>query len=105
MSCPSWQWHRTGSSWSPVRTLPVAPLWCDLGFVQNSRGNKAALNLHPEFWVPRFEMQLAAAATVVASGTDSSSHAALVAGNAVTLQLQLRHESGQGQGRTSPGLR
>ena len=47
MSCPSWQWHRTGSSWSPVRTLPVAPLWCDLGFVPNSRGNKAAANLRP----------------------------------------------------------
>ena len=45
MSCPSWQWHRTGSHWSPVRTLPVAPLWCDLGFVQNSRGNKAAADL------------------------------------------------------------
>ena len=42
-----WQWHRTGSSWSPVRTLPVAPLWCDLGFVPNSRGNKAAANLRP----------------------------------------------------------
>ena len=47
MSCPSWQWHRTGSSWSPVRTLPVAPLWCDLGFFPNSRGNKAAANLRP----------------------------------------------------------
>ena len=47
MSCPSLQWHRTGSSWSPVRTLRVAPLWCDLGFVQNSRGNKAAANLRP----------------------------------------------------------
>ena len=35
MSCPSWQWHWqrtwTGYRWSPVRTLPVAPLWCDLG--------------------------------------------------------------------------
>ena len=31
MSCPSWQWHRIGYRWSPVRTLPVAPLWCDLG--------------------------------------------------------------------------
>ena len=31
MSCPSWQWHRTGYRRSPVRTLPVAPLWCDLG--------------------------------------------------------------------------
>ena len=31
MSCPSWQWQRTGYRWSPVRTLPVAPLWCDLG--------------------------------------------------------------------------
>ena len=47
MSCPSWQWHRTGSSWFPIRTLPVAPLWCDLGFVPNSRGNKAAANLRP----------------------------------------------------------
>ena len=47
MSCPSWQWHRTGSRWSPVRTLSVAPLWCDLGFVPNSRGNKAAANLRP----------------------------------------------------------
>ena len=32
MSCPSWQWHRIGSRWSPVRSLPVAPLWCDLVF-------------------------------------------------------------------------
>ena len=48
MSCPSW--HRTGSSWSPVRTLPVAPLWCDLGFVPNSSGNKAAANLRPPPW-------------------------------------------------------
>ena len=47
MSCPSWQWHRTGSRWSQVRTLPVAPLWCDLEFVPNSRGNKAAANLRP----------------------------------------------------------
>ena len=31
LSCPSWQWHRTGYLWSPVWTLPVAPLWCDLG--------------------------------------------------------------------------
>ena len=30
MSCPIWQWHRTGYRCSPVRTLPVAPLWCDL---------------------------------------------------------------------------
>ena len=27
--------------------LPVAPLWCDLGFFPNSRGNKAAANLRP----------------------------------------------------------
>ena len=47
MSCPSWQWHRTGSRWFPVRTLLVAPLWCDLGLVPNSRGNKAAVNLCP----------------------------------------------------------
>ena len=26
MSCPSWQWHRIGNRWFPVRTLPVAPL-------------------------------------------------------------------------------
>ena len=50
VSCPSWQWHRTGSRWSPVRTLPVAPLWCDLGFVPNSRGNKAAANPRPGSW-------------------------------------------------------
>ena len=47
MSCPSWQWHRTGSCWSPVRTLPVVPLCCDLGFFLNSSGNKAVVNLHP----------------------------------------------------------
>ena len=47
MSCPSWQWHRTGSRWSPVRTLPVVPLWCDLRIFPNSRGNKAAANLRP----------------------------------------------------------
>ena len=47
MSCPNWQCHRTGSRWFPVRTLPVAPLWCDLGFFPNSRGNKAAANLRP----------------------------------------------------------
>ena len=45
--CPSWQWHRAGSRLSPVRTLPVAPLWCDLGFFPNSCGNKAAANLRP----------------------------------------------------------
>ena len=27
MSCPSWQRHRSGRRWSPVRTIPVAPLW------------------------------------------------------------------------------
>ena len=49
ISCPSWQWHRTGSrcQWSPVRTVTVVPLWCDLGFFPNSRGNKAAANLRP----------------------------------------------------------
>ena len=41
------QWHRTGSRWSPFRTLPVAPLWSDLGFFPNSRGNKAAANRRP----------------------------------------------------------
>ena len=49
MSCPSWQWHRTGSRWSPVRTLPVAPLWCDLEFVPNSRGNKSCGEPSP-YW-------------------------------------------------------
>ena len=44
-SCPSWQWHGTGSSWSPVRTLPVAPFV--LAFVPNSCSNKAAANLRP----------------------------------------------------------
>ena len=33
MSCPSWQWHRTGYRWSPVRTLPLAPLRCDLDVI------------------------------------------------------------------------
>ena len=47
MSCPSWQWNRTGSCWSPVRTRPVAPLWCDLGFFPTSRGNKGRANLRP----------------------------------------------------------
>ena len=47
MSCPSWQWQRTGSRWFPVRTLPVAPFWCDLGFFPNSLGIKAAANLRP----------------------------------------------------------
>ena len=47
MSCPIWQWHRTGSRWPPVRTLPVAPLWCDLGFFPNSRGYKSSANLRP----------------------------------------------------------
>ena len=47
MSCASWQWHKTGSRWFPVRTLMVAPLWCDLGFFPNSRGNKAAVILCP----------------------------------------------------------
>ena len=47
MSCPSWQWHSTGSHWSPVWTLLVVTLWCDLGFFPNSRGNKAAENLQP----------------------------------------------------------
>ena len=27
-------------NWKPVRTLPVAPLWCDLGFLPISRGFK-----------------------------------------------------------------
>ena len=44
---PSWQWHRTGSSWSPVWILPVAPLWCVLGFFLKRRGNKAVANLEP----------------------------------------------------------
>ena len=39
--------YRIGSCWSPVQTLPVAPLWCDLGLVPNSCGNKAAANLSP----------------------------------------------------------
>ena len=48
MCCPSWQWHRTESSWSPVLTLSVAPLWCGLGFLPNSCGNKAAAKLLPK---------------------------------------------------------
>ena len=45
MTCPGWQWHKIGYRWSPVRALPVVPLWCDLGFFTNSRDNKAAANL------------------------------------------------------------
>ena len=47
LQCLSWQWHRSGSCWSPVQTLPVAPSCCDLGFFPNSCGNKAAANLQP----------------------------------------------------------
>ena len=32
ISCPSWQWHRTGYSWLLVQILLGAPLWCDLRF-------------------------------------------------------------------------
>ena len=52
MSCPSWQWHRSGSSWSPVLYLPVAPLWCDLGFFPNSRGNKSCCEPPPYTYFP-----------------------------------------------------
>ena len=48
MSCPSWQRHRTGYGWLPVRTLPVAPLWCDLGFCSQI---VAVLKLQ---WTPTF---------------------------------------------------
>ena len=51
MSCPSWQWHRTGtplvSSSNPTGGAALAPLWCDLEFFPNSRGSKAAANLRP----------------------------------------------------------
>ena len=40
------------SNRSPLRTLPAAPLRCDLGFVPNSRGNKAAANLGLFFLQP-----------------------------------------------------
>ena len=33
-----------------------APLWCELGFVPDSRGNKAAANLRPEM-VKRYWLQ------------------------------------------------
>ena len=56
MSCPSWQWHRTGSRWSPVRTLLVAPLWCDLGFVAIK--NKAAANLHPKNYTEKKDIEI-----------------------------------------------
>ena len=40
--------------WSPVRTLLVEPLWCgDLGFILNSHGNKAAVNLCPKKMVAK----------------------------------------------------
>ena len=50
MSCPSWHWHRTGHSWSPVRTLLVAPWWPGMLF-PNSSGNKAVANLHLFWWL------------------------------------------------------
>ena len=42
---------------SPVRTLPVAPLRCDLpvGFFANRRGNKAVANLRPTGILQLFE--------------------------------------------------
>ena len=40
-----------GGCWFPVQTLPVAPLWYDLGFVPNSRGNRAVANLRPSYFV------------------------------------------------------
>ena len=52
MSCPSWQreWHRTGYSWSPVWTLQVVSLWCDLRCCSRTvvviKQLQAAANLH-----------------------------------------------------------
>ena len=37
--------HRVQEQW--LTTHQYLPLWCDLGFVRNSRGNKAAANLRP----------------------------------------------------------
>ena len=42
--CPSWQWHRFGYRWSLVRTLPMAPLWCDKAAI-NQNQNEAAATL------------------------------------------------------------
>ena len=36
-------------------TLPVAPLWCDLGFFPSSRGNKAAVNPRPNMLCSTFK--------------------------------------------------
>ena len=55
---PCWQWHRIGSGWSPVWSLPLAPLQCDLGFFPNSRGNKAAANLRPTLQPLLIDIQL-----------------------------------------------
>ena len=41
-------WKQLVSSSTPtVVVVQVVPLWCDLGFFPNSRGNKAAANLRP----------------------------------------------------------
>ena len=45
MSCPSWQWHRTGYSWLPVWTCSSLVVWPGI-FSPNSHGNNAAANLH-----------------------------------------------------------
>ena len=68
MSWPSWQRHRAGCRWSPVRTLPlppvafatVAPLWCQCDLARdaasqerlllNSHGIKTAANLRLLSW-------------------------------------------------------
>ena len=51
MSCPSWQWRGTGYRSSPVRTLPVAPWWCNLGRCSRT---VAAIKLLSVLWTSAF---------------------------------------------------
>ena len=45
MSCPSWQWHRTGSRWSPVRTLLRAYWWRPCGVTWDSSQTGVVIRL------------------------------------------------------------
>ena len=56
MSCPSWQWHRTGSRWSPVRTLPVAPLWYSSRTVVEIKLRRTSALQAPMHYTPRINL-------------------------------------------------
>ena len=56
MSCPSWQWQRTGNQFEPYRWRPCGVTWDSSRTL--SRGNKAAANFRPksllQAWALRF---------------------------------------------------